>query len=31
MECAHNALTGGDLLQVIGTSAVVQVLQCVLN
>jgi hypothetical protein len=31
VECAHNALTGGDLLLVIGTSAVVQILQSVLN
>jgi NAD-dependent SIR2 family protein deacetylase len=31
MECAHNALEDCDLLLVIGTSAVVQVLQFVLN
>jgi NAD-dependent SIR2 family protein deacetylase len=31
MQCAHNALEDCDLLLVIGTSAVVQVLQFVLN
>jgi hypothetical protein len=31
VECAHNALAGGDLILVIGTSAIVQVLQSVLN
>jgi NAD-dependent SIR2 family protein deacetylase len=31
VECAHNAWTGGELLLVIGISAVVQVLQSVLN